>query len=471
MRELTESSDSTSVRAEHLPGLSPWGAPAVFGVLISTIPPVENVSSSLSPSAVVSILGLAVHFGGSSMLVALFLLLRRYQLRRGYFGAWTVAWISMTVAILALVVRYNLLPSILGHAPAETSFTARGLYFTYQVAKLLAFLLFVVGTHTYVAGGHPRARIRVAAIVALAYAIISTTIASNLNALVVWQSPLAAIALGYCSWVLLRLPRSRRSLGSLLTGTGFALVALLWVGYSIAFGGLVLHAGAPGPRWAQIVVTINSYLDFFVDVMLGYGMIVLLMDDGRREVGDAQAELRLAHDQLRRTAFIDPLTEALNRRAFDEGVGLEMARAFYGCVVLADLDDLKDVNDRYGHAAGDRLLRACSDALRTGLRPYDKLYRWGGDEFLIVLPSGRATEVQGRLDALLEHAPAIPLGPGGPPVRLRVSVGSADYASAESIDAAIERADRAMYAEKSRRKTPRNITPPMSSPPVSPVGR
>jgi len=428
------------------------------------------VFSNLSSSAVIGFLGLAVHFGGSAMLVALFLLLRRYELRRGYFAAWTFAWIAMITAIFALVVRYNVLPSMLGYAPAETSFTARGLYFVYQTGKLLTFLLFVVGTHTYVAGGHPRGRLRVAAAVACGYAVLSTALAGNMNVLVVWQTPVAVASLGYCAWALLCLPKSRRSLGSMITGIGFVALALVWLVYAGAFGGLALNPGEASPAWARVVRTINSYIDFFVDVFLGYGMIVLLMEDARREVSDAQAELRLAHDRLRRTAFLDPLTESLNRRAFDEGVGLEMARASYGSVVLADLDDLKDVNDRYGHAAGDRLLRACADALRAGLRPYDKLFRWGGDEFLIVLPSARAAEVQSRLDELLESIPATPLGPGVPPVRLRVSVGSADYASAESIGAAIERADRAMYAAKSRRKAPRNLTPPTSSAAYEPVG-
>ena len=426
--------------------------------------------SNLSSSAVIGFLGLAVHFGGSAMLVALFLLLRRYELRRGYFAAWTFAWIAMICAIFALVVRYNVLPSILGHAPAETSLTARGLYVAYQTGKLLTFLLFVAGTHIYVTGGHPRGRIRIAAAVACGYAVLSTALAGNMNVLVVWQAPVAVISLGYCAWALLRLPKSRRSLGSTITGIGFVALALVWLVYAGAFGGLALHPGEASPAWARVVRTINSFIDFFVDVFLGYGMIVLLMEDARREVSDAQAELRLAHDRLRRTAFLDPLTESLNRRAFDEGVGLEMARASYGSVVLADLDDLKDVNDRYGHAAGDRLLRVCADALRAGLRPYDKLFRWGGDEFLIVLPSARAAEVQSRLDALLDGVPATPLGAGVPPVRLRVSIGTADYASAESIASAIERADRAMYAAKSRRKAPRNLTPPTSSAAYEPVG-
>ena len=198
-------------------------------------------------------------------------------------------------------------------------------------------------------------------------------------------------------------------------------------------------------------------------------MSLVLMEDAKREVDDAQAELRVTHDQLRRAALYDSLTDSLNRRAFAEGVGLDMVRATFGTVVIADLDNLKFVNDRFGHTAGDQLLRVCADALRGALRPYDKLYRWGGDEFLIIVPSAHAADVIVRLQQVLEEAQMVATGGPGEGVRLAVSIGAADYASSAELGIAIERADRAMYAEKNRRKSdPRfasgeyTYTPPSS---------
>src|SRR6185503_16718227 len=107
------------------------------------------------------------------------------------------------------------------------------------------------------------------------------------------------------------------------------------------------------------------------------------------------------------------LTDALNRRAYAEGVGLDMVRATFGTVVLADLDNLKHVNDEYGHAAGDRLIRLCADVLRATLRGYDKLYRWGGDEFLLILPTAHASDVLARLQKSLENAERIIASPDG----------------------------------------------------------
>jgi diguanylate cyclase (GGDEF)-like protein len=181
-------------------------------------------------------------------------------------------------------------------------------------------------------------------------------------------------------------------------------------------------------------------------------MIVALMEDAKREIDDAQAELRVTHDQLRRAALYDSLTDSMNRRAFAEGVGLDMVRATFGTVVIADLDNLKLVNDTKGHTAGDQLLRQCADVLRSTLRPYDKLYRWGGDEFLLIVPSAHATDVVARLRDTIDGAEPVIAGVPPEPTPLAVSLGAADFASSEELQLAIERADRAMYAEKGRRK-------------------
>jgi diguanylate cyclase (GGDEF)-like protein len=165
----------------------------------------------------------------------------------------------------------------------------------------------------------------------------------------------------------------------------------------------------------------------------------------------------MSHDRLSRAAMFDSLTDSLNRRAFVEGVGLEMARATFGTVIMADIDNLKLVNDEHGHTVGDMVIRRCADVLRGALRPYDKLYRWGGDEFLLVIPSAHPHDMMDRLRASVELADILQSPMDDRRVRLEVSIGAADYASAEEINAAIDRADLAMYEDKARRKgQPRN---------------
>jgi diguanylate cyclase (GGDEF)-like protein len=421
---------------------------------------------------VLSFLGVVVQLGGAVMLITLFVMLRRFVLRRGYFGAWATAWGALAVAISALVIRYILVPGIAGATLADDHPVVRLLYLVYQTSKGIGFIWFVRGTLMYVSGSSSGIiATRHLWAFAIVFAVVSTFAArGGLNEMVIWQSAIAVPALGYCASALLWLPRARRTVGSLATGMAFASLAMLWLVYAGAFA---MAIGAiPMVDQMRMVVSFNSYFDLAFNVVLGYAMVLVLMEDNKREVDDAQAELRVTHDQLRRAALYDPLTDSLNRRAYAEGVGLEMVKATFGTVVLADLDNLKVVNDRFGHAVGDQLLRRCADALRATLRRYDKLYRWGGDEFMLLVPSARASDVLNRLQSAIDNAEGIDVGGEGR-VRLLVSLGGADYLSSEELAFAIERADRAMYAEKSRRKAELRAetgegvyTPPTSMPAV-----
>jgi diguanylate cyclase (GGDEF)-like protein len=409
-------------------------------------------------AAVLPLVGVLVQLGGAALLVGFFALLRRYVFRRPYFSAWVTAWMFVTIAVVALVAQ-NLLAQF-GSAPSEGSPLVRLLYFVFQSAKLIAFVYFLRGTMMYVAGGRASEIFGSRALMtgAVVVAALSTLLAkSGLAEVVIWQSLFAVAILGYCGSALLWLPQSRRTLGSVATGVGFALLATLWFVYG---GAMALSIGSVGGNAADVAptfVAIQPYFDVLLDVLLGYGMVVLLMEDAKREVSDAQAEMRMSHDRLSRAAMFDSLTDSLNRRAYDEGVGLEMARATFGTVVIADIDNLKHVNDQHGHMIGDLLIRRCADVLRSALRPYDKLYRWGGDEFLLVVPSAHTTEIIDRLRAALETADVVHESPDGTRVMLQVSLGGADYSRAEEMGPAIDRADLEMYQDKAGRKgEPRN---------------
>ena len=204
----------------------------------------------------------------------------------------------------------------------------------------------------------------------------------------------------------------------------------------MAFLPLALLVGA-GLYWLSLqgkVATDNAYVKqdmVAVSAEVGGRIIAVMVQEGD--------EVK-AGDVLFR---IDP-----------EPFELEMARGTFGTVVIADLDNLKAVNDAFGHAAGDRLLRQCADLLRSTLRPYDKLYRWGGDEFLLVIPSARGTDVEARLGEVLKTAEPIEVAHGQKTVKLEVSLGAADYTSAEGLEDSIQLADEAMYRQKHARKSP-----------------
>ncbi|HEU4565871.1 MAG TPA: GGDEF domain-containing protein [Gemmatimonadaceae bacterium] len=399
-------------------------------------------------------IGILVQMCGCVLLAALFALLRRHALRRRYFALWGSAWFACAAALLALV---TLIGPYVANPPAAGTLidvehpAVRVLNFVYQFGKLLYLGLLAAGTTTYVRGLAGSARsARLAMLGAGVYALVSVTVATRVNDLVTLQAPAAVAVFLYCASVLLRLRASRATLGTRATGMVFLVMALLWASYIPAFGWS--HIGAT-PRGLALIVNYNSYFDLLLQMLLGHGMVVVLMEDAKREVDDAHAELAVAHDQLRRATLYDALTGALNRLAFTEGVGLETARSSFGTVAVIDLDNLKLVNDAHGHAAGDELLRRLVSTLRDTLRPSDRLYRWGGDEFLLVLPGARPESVLPRIEAAIAEAPPLVLHGAPEPLRVQASVGAVEFADAEALEPAILRADAAMYARKRESRT------------------
>jgi diguanylate cyclase (GGDEF)-like protein len=157
-------------------------------------------------------------------------------------------------------------------------------------------------------------------------------------------------------------------------------------------------------------------------------------------------------DRFARQARIDPLTGLENRAAWDEHVLAEEARrvryARSVTIVSADLDNLKAVNDRYGHEAGDRLIRAAANLLRRHARGSDRIARVGGDEFLILMPE---TDLHGAGRYLLRVRAAIRRIQETEVSALQLSFGAATARDGETLAAVTARADAAMYAAKKRR--------------------
>jgi diguanylate cyclase (GGDEF)-like protein len=401
----------------------------------------------------IALIGLGVQLGGCILLAGLFLVLRRQSAGRTYFRYWSAAWVVLAVAIGALVIRYQFMPRVHRISLSDDSIEVRFLYLIYQSAKLLYVALLFAGTASFVSGVRLRGFIVYATVLALAYGAMSVIVATSLGHIALLQSAVIVLAFGACASMLLRIRRSRRSVGSTVSAGAYAAMAALWAGYALAFGWGYLTA-AELPAALSFVLMLNSYLDLVLQMLLGYGMVVMLLEDAKREVDAAHAELEVAHDELRRATHYDALTGALNRRAFQEGVGLDVARASFGSVAVIDLDNLKAVNDRYGHTAGDQLIRHLVAVLRDELRPTDRLYRWGGDEFLLVVPGVKAADASERLELAIQAARPLLSTAAPEPVPMLASVGAAGFGGAEDLHASIERADAEMYRRKQRRKTP-----------------
>lgn len=172
-----------------------------------------------------------------------------------------------------------------------------------------------------------------------------------------------------------------------------------------------------------------------------------------RELGGA---LRMATlvEESRSLATTDALTGLLNRRAFLETTGRELARTKrYSdqlVVILLDVDHFKVINDRRGHAAGDAVLSALGRLLHSTLRTCDIVARWGGEEFVLLLPSTSLDGGEQAAERLRERlAASVIKDSSGESIPVTASFGVAAYRNGETLEQVVDRADRAMYLAKS----------------------
>jgi len=165
---------------------------------------------------------------------------------------------------------------------------------------------------------------------------------------------------------------------------------------------------------------------------------------------EALERLRDERDSLRRDAQIDPLTNVLNRRSLEAAVRQRcQLRERFG-VLFLDLDHFKQVNDRFGHDSGDRVLIAVASVIRSGLRPGDIIGRYGGEEFVAIVAGAgpeSARVVSERLRQAVEDM--VPPTPG--PSRVTISIGATVFDPRqleETPQELVHRADLALYAAK-----------------------
>jgi diguanylate cyclase (GGDEF)-like protein len=257
--------------------------------------------------------------------------------------------------------------------------------------------------------------------------------------------------------------RSRASLGSATVG-GFAAVVLL------------RQFTLPGRQIAVLFLVPISFATWFLSPLVGWLLVaaataVLLLFD----LAHANAlpphffywdavvnlgmfaffafiftEVRALYLRERELSLHDPLTGLLNRRAFTNALALETLRMqrhrLPTTVAFIDLDDFKHVNDRFGHAGGDTLLKALATAMKSSVRATDFVARLGGDEFAILLAETDAEAARAVIGKLRDKLAATALGVGTP---IAASIGAATFESpSKSPDEMIRTADEIMYGVK-----------------------
>jgi diguanylate cyclase (GGDEF)-like protein len=189
------------------------------------------------------------------------------------------------------------------------------------------------------------------------------------------------------------------------------------------------------------------------------------------QVRQQRVELMEDEEHAQREARIDPLTGLGNRRAFDERLerAIEIARRDGQplSVVVSDLDGFKEINDSYGHLNGDAVLQGAADAMRAAVRDVDACYRWGGDEFAVVLPGvdrAAAERIAGRISASIVASCTRPDGDAQTlawgTAELTPHLEASDLLAAADLELMARKHRRERGSRGSRSSSPRSSPPP-----------
>jgi diguanylate cyclase len=176
-----------------------------------------------------------------------------------------------------------------------------------------------------------------------------------------------------------------------------------------------------------------------------------------------QQELSQALGQIREMATQDELTGLVNRRHMQQLVDQEHQRCVRSgqtfCLAKIDIDRFGLVNDAHSYAAGDSVLRAVAQEAQRQVRSCDMLARWGGAEFLLMLPEARATLVRGGLERLQQRLAALRIVVGTEVVGITVSVGLSEHHAGETVEQTMERAGWALAEAKAARDRTAQVHP------------
>src|ERR1041385_6600072 len=393
--------------------------------------------------------GLVIQCVGVVLLTLLSLSMRS-SIKSASLVCWTRAWACLSIALISLFIGFHLT-------------TAHKLCYSIYFFGEYAFgLLFIAGCRYLVSGIKTSRRYYLLLIPAALVAIVLPYASRDFNDLFMVQATIVSglfIAAG-----LTLLPAFRQDHSS--TGLRVMLVSVFLL--AVDFLHDVPVFGARKGLWGLTVpgsyLQYTSIFDLVLEVLLGFGTIMVLLESVRREVEATNRQLTKTRDKLELMASMDPLTETFNRHAFhsllnrDQTIDDPETR---GCVAVIDIDNLKPINDQFGHGVGDKAIRAVARAVRSLIRADDMVFRWGGDEFMVLLfklPVAEATRRMNTLNDILRENSQRWTGSA---VTISVSSGVSGFASLEELREAIERADQAMYdgRQKSRGLTSGSARP------------
>ncbi|MBI2835295.1 MAG: diguanylate cyclase [Acidobacteria bacterium] len=386
-----------------------------------------------------SLVNLAIQMAGIGLMAALSYLLLQ-SIPRVALRYWTAAWSCLTIALASLLLSFTVPP------------VAPVLQPIYLLAEYAFGYLFIAGCQAHVTGIELTRRHFVALGPGLLLSVMLPWLGGgDLNIFFVPHTAILACFF-YAAYCALRPARqdARRGPGLRVTSVALLLLTFNFLQYVPIFTYAALNSNELPVAYLHY----TSLYDLILEILLGFGTVMLVTESVRRELEAAHVDVMRARDRLEVMARMDPLTESLNRHAFYSLVEKNRGGAGHasGSVAVVDLNDLKTINDTYGHHAGDVAIRTAARAIRSLIRADDLLFRWGGDEFLVLLFGLPASEARLRFERLNHVLAEMPLPGFETPVTVGTSYGIAGFALSKTLDQVIDEADGEMYLEKQRRR-------------------
>lgn len=280
----------------------------------------------------------------------------------------------------------------------------------------------------------------------LVYAALAEIIAhATLATVFVGGKPNFAMFLLMIIPIAFLMPNKRKAIPFVIMGISMALyIALCFLDHPFAAQRREFEQG----KWAVIFLAINAVIGVFVLVYVTYIYTLINLYQ--------ESKLRVQNEQLRIMASIDPLTKLNNRRAMGEvlkRIGSESDRSGKSYVLgLGDIDNFKKVNDTYGHDQGDLVLEEVANVIREMVPESGCAARWGGEEFLFVIPDSSLQEVAEKTEEILRTIRQREFKKAGESFFVTMTVGLSECKGLDGVEAAISKADQFLYYGKNHGK-------------------
>lgn len=388
--------------------------------------------------------GLIIQFTGIFIITALSLFLRR-SLKTTASTMWLFAWTSLSAALFCLSLAFI-------YPAAKILF---GIYF---FLEYLFGVLLIIGCRSLSADYVFERR---SYLLIIPFAALASILAIGIGDFNYVFNVHAFVLGAFFAAAFYALRNSRlKTFGWRVMRVALLLLALDFFHYAVVFTILLL---SPGILAEPNYLSFAPIIDLVLEILLGFGMVIVLLEQVLDEVRTVNHQLKEAHERLRQIAHIDPLTTAFNRHAFYGFMRNKESEKISGCVGFFDIDDLKPINDQLGHSVGDMVIRAVVGSIRELVRAEDLIYRWGGDEFFVIMVSLSEDLARERMVALEHKLTDIEIEGADRPLTIRVSYGFKDFSDLSDLEDAVRSADEEMYRRKQARKARRLVDP---NPPV-----